>query len=279
MKTDEEEIRELIERWAAAVHAADLDTVLADHTGDIVMFDVPPPQQGVRGIDAYRDTWPGFFEWQAQGATFEIVELDVTAGEDVAFAWALLRCGTAAEYAAHPELRLRITFGLRKENGRWVVAHEHHSFPDVTAVPDEAVEEIRGVQGRWFEQTATGDLDGMMERIADDVVSYEHGTRLEYVGKDNVREVCKAGLEAGGGADIHWTIPELTVLTRDDLAVSWGLDHITGTSPDGEPFDTWSRGTRVFRRGEHGWQMIHQHVSYPVDHETGRALLDLRPDR
>jgi ketosteroid isomerase-like protein len=36
--------------------------VLADHADDIVMFDVPPPQDGVRGIAAYRDTWPGFFE-------------------------------------------------------------------------------------------------------------------------------------------------------------------------------------------------------------------------
>jgi hypothetical protein len=51
------EIRELIERWARAVHAGDLDTVLADHADDIVMFDVPPPYEGVRGIDAYRETW------------------------------------------------------------------------------------------------------------------------------------------------------------------------------------------------------------------------------
>jgi hypothetical protein len=25
---------------------------------------------------------------------------------------------------------LRLTLGLRKEDGRWVVAHEHHSFAD-----------------------------------------------------------------------------------------------------------------------------------------------------
>jgi uncharacterized protein (TIGR02246 family) len=132
----EKEIRELIERWAVAVHTGDLDGVLADHTGDIVMFDVPPPQQGVRGIEAYRDTWPGFFEWQARGATFDILELDATAGEDVAFAWALLRCGTAEENAAHPERRLRITLGLRKGAGRWQVAHEHHSFPDESSGQD-----------------------------------------------------------------------------------------------------------------------------------------------
>jgi len=52
MATDERDIRDLIERWAAAVHGGDLDGVLADHATDIVMFDVPPPYQGVRGIDA-----------------------------------------------------------------------------------------------------------------------------------------------------------------------------------------------------------------------------------
>jgi uncharacterized protein (TIGR02246 family) len=127
---DEQEIRDLINRWAAAVHAGDLDAVLADHSEDIVMFDVPPPNEGVRGLDAYRETWPPFFEWQRSGASFEIVSLDVTAGEDVAFAWALLRCGTDDELREDPDNRLRLSIGLRKEGGRWVVAHEHHSFPD-----------------------------------------------------------------------------------------------------------------------------------------------------
>ena len=94
--SDEQQIRGLIARWAAAVHDGDLTTIVADHAPDIVMFDVPPPEHGVRGLDAYRDTWPGFFEWQASGAVFEIESLDVTAAADVAFAFALLRCGTPA---------------------------------------------------------------------------------------------------------------------------------------------------------------------------------------
>jgi uncharacterized protein (TIGR02246 family) len=128
--TDEHAIAVLLRRWAEAVHAGDLATVLADHAPDIVMFDVPPPEDGVRGLDAYRESWPPFFEWLRSGATFEIVDLQVTAGEDVAFAYALLRCGTAEELAAHPEHRLRLTVGLRKVDGRWTVTHEHHSFPD-----------------------------------------------------------------------------------------------------------------------------------------------------
>ena len=134
---DEQQIHDLIERWAVAVHTGDLETVLADHAADIVMFDVPPPHHGVRGIDAYRDTWPGFFTWQASGAVFEIDALDVTAGADVAFAWALLRCGTATELERDPDSRLRLTLGLRKIDDRWTVVHEHHSFADTSDPSDQ----------------------------------------------------------------------------------------------------------------------------------------------
>ena len=74
-----------------------------------------------------------FFVWQARGASFEIVSLDVTAGDDVAYAHALLRCGTQQELADQPANRLRLTPRAAKRAGRWVVAHEHHSFPDTTA--------------------------------------------------------------------------------------------------------------------------------------------------
>lgn len=135
--SDEAAIRALITRWAEAVHAGDLEGVLADHDSELVMFDVPPPYDGLRGIDAYRDSWPPFFEWQRQGAVFEIVELDVTAGDDVAFAWALLRCGKLEDFDANPDNRLRVTMGLRKRDGRWLVTHEHGSFPATDMDPSQ----------------------------------------------------------------------------------------------------------------------------------------------
>ena len=41
MPSNEEQIRNLIERWAEAVHAGDLPIVVANHADDIVMYDVP----------------------------------------------------------------------------------------------------------------------------------------------------------------------------------------------------------------------------------------------
>jgi uncharacterized protein (TIGR02246 family) len=125
----ESEIRSLIENWAKAVRAMEIDKVAASHTDDMVMFDVPPPV-AVRGLSAYRETWPPFFKWLSEGdAAFEIASLEITAGDDVAFATALLRCASRAELEKDATPRLRLTVGLRKDRGRWAIAHEHHSFP------------------------------------------------------------------------------------------------------------------------------------------------------
>lgn len=121
-----DDIRKLIETWARAVHEGDLGQVTAHHTDDIVMFDVPPPYEGVRGLEAYRASWPGFFEWQRSGAVFDIEELHVVEGADVAFAFAVARCADAGDTSP---VRLRLTFGLTKTDGAWQIAHEHHSFP------------------------------------------------------------------------------------------------------------------------------------------------------
>lgn len=125
---DHAEVRRVIGDWHRAIVRGDLEGVVAAHTDDIVMFDVPPPERGVRGLVHYEATWPSFFEWLLSGASFEIDELEVVVGDDVAFAWALLRCGSEAELRERPDRRLRLTLGLRRLEAGWVIEHEHHSF-------------------------------------------------------------------------------------------------------------------------------------------------------
>lgn len=125
----ETQIRNVIERWAQAVRAKDIEGVVAHHADDIVMFDVPPPVV-VEGLEAYRQTWPPFFQWEKEAeGSFDIAALKITAGRDVAFATALLRCGSRAAMDKDDTPRLRLTIGLRKHNGQWQIAHEHHSYP------------------------------------------------------------------------------------------------------------------------------------------------------
>lgn len=285
MSDNEAQVSELIERWIRAVDTGDLDGVLADRADDIVMFDVPAPNDGVRGIEAYREAWVPFLRWQSSGARFELVSLEVMAGEDVAFAYALLRCGTPDELAADPDNRLRLTFGLRREAGGWLVTHEHHSFPlggaaqpatAATVAVATAEREVRELHRDWFARTTAKDLDGLMAYIGDDVDSYEHESPLRYLGVEAVREVCRRGLEASTET-VRWDVPDLEVLARDDLAVAWGLNRVRVEQPGGGVDEYWSRGTRIFRKADGAWRMVHQHLSYPIDLETGQARTDLRP--
>lgn len=125
---DEAAIRELVESWARAVRAKDFDGILANHSADMLMFDVPPPVRS-KGIEAYRKTWDLFFSWSDDPVVFDIKDIDITAGTDVAFVAALMRCAGTEKDGERIELEFRLTIGLRKIGGQWMVLHEHHSIP------------------------------------------------------------------------------------------------------------------------------------------------------
>jgi ketosteroid isomerase-like protein len=128
---DQAEIHELIERWARAIRTEDLDGILANHSSEILMFDLPGPVQ-LKGIDSYKKSWLPFFDWIRNGGGFDLSEVTVTAGDKVAFATALIHCRGTDANGRNVVTEGRLTIGLRKIAGQWVVMHEHHSEPSDT---------------------------------------------------------------------------------------------------------------------------------------------------
>ena len=119
--SNEDTIRTLIETWARAVSTGDRKAILAHHSADLVMFDFP---NEIRGLEAYDKTWDFFFANPRGKIVFEPKEIEVTAGEDVAFAVCLFHCDGTSGGA----LDFRLTTGLRREADEWVIVHEHHSL-------------------------------------------------------------------------------------------------------------------------------------------------------
>ena len=126
-KENEIQIRKLVENWAKAVRNKDIETILAHHSADIVMYDVPKPFQSV-GLDAYRKTWDTFFAFTKLGV-FDIQELHVVADENVAFCFAAMKCADKSNSVEFVELDFRLTIGLKKIANEWTIVHEHHSVP------------------------------------------------------------------------------------------------------------------------------------------------------
>ncbi|WP_199300043.1 nuclear transport factor 2 family protein [Trichocoleus sp. FACHB-262] len=126
--TNEMLIRELLERWADATRLGRRDEVLISHASDVTIFDVLPPLK-YEGADAYRQSWD---EWQptTEGPSlFEIHDLKITTGQDVAFAHCFIQCGGIQPNGMTFEEWVRATFCLRKLEDGWWVTHQHISMP------------------------------------------------------------------------------------------------------------------------------------------------------
>jgi ketosteroid isomerase-like protein len=75
--------------------------------------------------------WDLLFRHHKPGIAFDFQELAITAGADVAFGVAIMRCGP--DSSSNPKDKdgfpFRLTVGLRKVDGDWQITHEHHSVP------------------------------------------------------------------------------------------------------------------------------------------------------
>ena len=128
-RTDEEaQIRGLIDDWAKAARAKDVDALFTHYAPDILAFDAIGQLQ-FKGRDASRRHWDACMAMCPGAMIFEVHDLDIEARDDLAFGHYLSRCGATGADGKEQVGWMRVTFGCRKTNGKWKIAHEHFSAP------------------------------------------------------------------------------------------------------------------------------------------------------
>jgi ketosteroid isomerase-like protein len=275
-KTTENRIRALIEAWADAVRRHDLPGILAHHEQNLVMFDVPPPLQS-KGMDEYKKTWDLFFKYHQPSQAFDIEELEITAGEDVAFAFAIMRCGSAT-FSGPPGkggFLFRLTIGLRKVDGEWRITHEHHSIPADETEAGIKEARIRSAVNAWAQALRAKDVAGVVAHQTQDVVQFDFAPPLQTIGAN--RDGLQAWFATWRG-QIGFEITDLRITAGEDVAFCHALVHLTGSRTDGSQSDVWFRNTLGLRKVGNAWKIAHGHESVPM-HMDGsfRAAIDLQP--
>jgi ketosteroid isomerase-like protein len=139
--------------------------------------------------------------------------------------------------------------------------------------PDEA--EIRQLIDTLVESIRTGDLEGLKACFASDIVSFDVGPRLQDVGS-------KAKLKNWEEAfsllqpPLGYEIRDLSLTVGIGVAFAHGINRLSGTL-NGNRFGAWVRWTAGLQKIDGVWLIAHDHVSVPVDHASGAALLNLEP--
>jgi uncharacterized protein (TIGR02246 family) len=134
---NEAEIRHLIDAWAKAVRAKDVNAAMALYAPDALSFDLAPPLQ-YRGAGANRESLEEWFPTFRGSVGYEIRDLSITAGDEVAFSHSLNRISGARTDGTKTDVWVRATVCLRKIGGKWTITHEHVSVPFEMTPPFKA---------------------------------------------------------------------------------------------------------------------------------------------
>jgi uncharacterized protein (TIGR02246 family) len=120
------------------------------------------------------------------------------------------------------------------------------------------------------------DINAVMAMYTSDVRAYDVVPPLQYVGNDAYRKDFE-GFFAMSKGPLTVDFSDVHIQTTGDLAMIECLQHIGATDQKGKKMDFWSRVTTGLRKENGKWLDFHDHVSVPVNLDTGKALLDLKP--
>lgn len=124
----EQQIRDLVNQYVSAVRTKDLSRVAALYTDDVLAFDAILALQ-FKGKTAYMAHWQTCMEFAKGETLYEVHQLQVTAGEQLAFSHSVNLCGCANDQGKMESSWMRSTQCWRHTNEGWKMAHEHFSAP------------------------------------------------------------------------------------------------------------------------------------------------------
>ena len=124
---DDKRIRELMAARAKAMTERDAEALAGQSASDVRAFTLAPPLVHHGEDVEARKAWFASFDGPIE---YEVRDLEVTVGGDVAFSHALNRLSTTPK--GRPEkfdLWFRSTVCLRKQDDEWRITHVHDSTP------------------------------------------------------------------------------------------------------------------------------------------------------
>jgi ketosteroid isomerase-like protein len=118
----------LIDGAVKAIRAKDVDGALSNYAPDVLLFDVVNPLRYV-GLGSARKRLSEWFSSFQGPIGYELRDLTVAAGDDVAFSHSLNRVNATTTAGKRLDMWWRATVCYRRVGGKWMVTHAHSSVP------------------------------------------------------------------------------------------------------------------------------------------------------
>jgi ketosteroid isomerase-like protein len=127
--SEEDAVRDMVERYARAIGDKDAAAVIACYAGDVVAYDLAPPlviPPELVTDPTYLERW--FATWD--GPIVSVAkDMHVRADKSIAYAFALRQMSGRKINGENVNLWFRATATLVKEPSGWRISHVHNSVP------------------------------------------------------------------------------------------------------------------------------------------------------
>jgi PhnB protein len=124
----ETQIHALLEDWVTAIRTKDVERAVSHYAPDVVSFDLAPPLD-YRGTEAIRRSLEEWFPTFHGPVGYEIHDLSVTVGGEVAFSRSLNHITGRTTNDELTDVWVRVTICYQRSDGKWFMTHEHVSVP------------------------------------------------------------------------------------------------------------------------------------------------------
>ena len=120
------------------------------------------------------------------------------------------------------------------------------------------------------------DLGRLMALYSPEIAYYDVVLPHQFVGRDAVSQNFQRWFDEYQG-DIGLETHDLHIAVHDDLAFAHMVHADSGTRRNGEDLVVWLRATVCARRIDGRWQIVHEHVSFPINPGDWSAVIDAGP--
>lgn len=125
---EKEEVLKVLQDTFNAISAKDPKKIIANYAPDVIVYDVKPPFE-TRGAVAWRHTWEACLPYFPDKFKFEMKDVHVHVGTDMAFVHFFMRIVTGDVNHDAAQTWIRCTSCMKKQQSKWKIVHEHGSLP------------------------------------------------------------------------------------------------------------------------------------------------------
>jgi uncharacterized protein (TIGR02246 family) len=152
-----------------------------------------------------------------------------------------------------------------------IIACDHPARADERA-------DIKALEDRFITAVKAKDVDAIMKVYVPDqtLFVFDVTPPRQYVGAAAYRKDWQQFLDSFNGP-ITAELTDLDITSDQNLAYSHSIQRVAGTDKQGKKLDLTVRVTDVYKKVNGQWLVTHEHVSVPVDLDTGKPDLSSKP--